>query len=257
MKNLTIVYPFKGISNQDQSVAMIKQQIDRLPLFNECCIETTESPYYQEGDTLTDLHNNLVYRFNKYGHNILVNLFRAYYYDGGRPKILISDTRINQNIWDYPVEIKPSNTADLLYYYNLQPMQLISVKSNTTNGFWWYYYGNLKYFTSKIFLTKCIDESNGDVGYSPIVTGALTSNTNVRKCYVYTTDTDSVDVTSYSVTNSGFSPAYVLRQLRVGSLLYPDVYIISGGYAPIDQDIVVIDNNAYAHLIGDMYIKIN
>ena len=256
MQNLNMAYPFTSLTGQNDIIPALRNYIEALPLFDGCCITSTESPYYESGDYVTNEHNDLSYKFNKYGYNINVNPFHTYY-GNARATWVLKDRAVNKSVWEIPMEIKIANSTDLAYYYRISPVQIITLNSPTTNGFWLYYHEAPYNSSAKIILTKCIDENDDTETYAPIVAmyaGRLSTNTF---CKVYTIDTSFVDIKAFKNDNSGYSPGYLLRQLRIGSLLYPDVYIISGGYEPIDQDIITIDNNAYAHLANDVFIKIN
>jgi hypothetical protein len=253
MENISLVYPFINITAGTDVVPAIKAVIDTLPLFTGCCIESAESPYYVSGEPITDT-NNMVYKYNRYGHSLFSNIFTVY---NNTTTVMYKLGDNSTNVWASPFNVKSS--ADTTYsnplFKNLKQLQMYTLKTSTTNGFWWFYFANPKYYTVKTFLTKSIDENSGAESYVPIVSKNYTTGDTNNFCRVYVTDDIATDIKNRTVMRSGMSNAYVLKQLRISNFLYPDVYIISGGLCPTEQEIIYLDNNEYIHLTNDIFIK--
>ena len=250
MGDITLVEPWRNISVDTDVVPLVKAQIDTLPLFNDCCIVDAQSPYYQSGDPVTD-YWQLIYRFNKYN----VNLRSAFFYSdryNTAGLITLSDA----SIWATPVSVKDYNYTYYTQFANLKYLQMYLAKSSNTNGFWHYYFMNPYYYSTKVFLTKMIDENTGIEAYNPVIARHYTNGNTDNFCKVYPLGLE-VDVKSYSTCKPGHSGTYVIRQLRVSNFLYPDVYIISGGMNRTEQNMVNIDNHRYIHLTNDLFIKID
>lgn len=243
MYNIETIQVWKDAADQTDLVPMLKTQIDGLPFWNGCC-DTTLTNTYQ-----------LVYGFNKYGINARIVPFLTYpVYNYLYVSKEISGT--DNRIWESSYAIK-TGSSDITYWNRATPTILYLAKSSTTNGFWTVYPPSPNWATCKMFITQCIDEDAGTVEYRPVIAkNGYISQTMNDVCYTYLYNNYYIDLTNYSMGNSGYSGAYVLKQLRILNYIYPDVYIISGGLSKINQDIVHIDNHTYIHLTKDLFIKI-
>ena len=251
MRNLQLISPFKDATQSADIIPAFRSAIATLPLFNECCLDSTDHPYYKDGDQLTD-ENNLTYRFNKYGHDICYMPLYSQIYNS-TAVVGYKDIYNTYNI-NFPVQTRSGyNTYTIQYWENIVPVQLYLLKSDTTNGFWLYYD---TYKPTKLFITKAIDENNGNEFYSVAYVIFDDSNSNNRICRVYMEGALKTDIQSYNIGRPGYSSKYLIRQLRLSHYLFPDVYIISGGPEIVTQDIITIDNNSYTHLINDVFIRI-
>lgn len=255
MYNIEMVQPWADATDANQVTSIYKSQIDKLPLWNDCCIYDTDSPYYQSGDwTTADDYRILHYRFNKYGINAHYLPFVVV--SGNSPMYILDGLHYsNYRIWSSPFYVGSSGSS-MVYWENLKPCFVYLAKSSTTNGFWLVHPSYTSYGVSKAFITTCIDENDGSIGYKPVVatTGNVGVSTNV--CYIYPSNGYRVDMGTWSVMRSGYSGSYVIKQVRILNYLFPDLYVISGGLSKINQDIIHIDNNTYIHLYNDIFIKI-
>lgn len=253
MYNIETVQVWANASSQTDITPMLKAQIDKLPLWNECCIESTQSPYYQPGDIVMETRY-LPYKFSKYGINIQIMPF--FVFDAYQPWYVTTGSTSNDMLWTSPIDIK-AWAPDITYWNNLKPTILYLAKSSTSNGLWTMYPSTPEYGTCKIFVTTCINEDDGTIGYRPIVaTNGTSRSSKPSVCYTYAFNGYYVDMTSWSLGKPGYSGSLVLKQVRILNYLFPDLYIISGGLSKINQDIVHIDNNTYIHLCNDIFIKI-
>lgn len=139
---------------------------------------------------------------------------------------------------------------------NMRNIRMYKFKSQNVNGYWLDYTKSID--VNKIFIVKCINEITGDIEETPVIATNYGRNSGSNYCRLHPYASTFVDVASWKLTgtDSGFSNAYVMRQIRYENYLFPNVYIVSGGLFTSDKHIVTIDNNTYVHMCNDIYIRL-
>ena len=257
MYNIEVSQPWTEAEASADIIPIFKAQIDKLPLWNDCCIVNEESTYYESGDwTMSEIC--LPYKFNKYGIHaryipFFTKLGNTYFYATNEQITATSNYLLYS-----PMEIKASNSSELTFWDRMRPCLFYLAKSSTTNGFWITFPTNPGYGTAKVFITTCIDENNGSIGYRPVLSsnGKFITSSVKNVCYTYPYNGYRVDMDDWTLMRSGYSGSYVLKQVHILNYLFPDLYVISGGLSKLNQDIIHIDNNTYIHLHNDIFIKI-
>lgn len=259
MSEILVINPWENATQETDVVPMYKAVIDTyLPMFDDCCITSDQDPYYTSGDAITS-KTMLTYRINKYNHRIRL-YYWASYYGEARFTIWLNDITSDNAMWYSPISIRTGAyiAADSIdAYYNLKSMRMLIARSSSTNGFWFFYSPNTKYYSFKTFLTKVLDENTSTYSTAFVAARYNSNRASLDNfCWIYTDDNLKTDVKSYSIAQPGYSGSYILRQLRINNYLYPDIYIISGGLSYIEEEIIHIDNNTYVHLCNDIFIRI-
>jgi hypothetical protein len=255
-KNINYTYPFIS-STSDTVVNDFITCMDRLPLFAQCRNTTDISDKYVQYD-MNEFNINVLFNpidilttssDSTYNTSVKYTLCDNITYATNTPI-----ARFNKLASG--TQHATQGDSAVFYPANFTNIFLYTVGSTSTNGFWTNCFNGIDIYTLKTFITRVIDEDINTASYALIICKNITINNSNNYCWLYTHDGKKTDIKASTVGFSGYSCSYILRQYRIAHYLLPDLYVISGGLAKSNDDVIIIDNNVYVHLCNEIYIKI-